>query len=199
MPQIEKDCHSFTIKAEREKYREMMNLARQASKGATLPDLTSNGLVLSKQMSTGNKKQLDNRIENKTLLQPTLVRTRSQQEKTDPLQENLSLAKSRSLHREPPSHALHTMKSDSTLDTDGHPGSRIEERTMNFSFILPPLMSVHDRSRYGDNENMQKKTNQPNLSELEKISKKVCTEETKKSAEPKVRSQANRKELTEFN
>ena len=209
MPKIEKDCHSFTIKAEREKYRELINLTRQSSKGVMNSDFNPNSFSekniqqhdranYSKQLATSKKNCIsmhkNGQIDSDLQLQFMIVRTRSQgQEMNNPLHENLSLVKSKSVYREPSAPVLHSMKSDSTLDTDGATGSRNEERITNVQ--VPSLIIHNDRSRYGTQniiESAKKKLmTQQNISELEKISKRLCTEGVKKSVDPKAISQEN--------
>ena len=182
MPRIEKDCHAFTIKAEREKHREMMNNLNASQNKAVVQNnhmlnqknpnpfyqkQTEIPKVKVNSMTAGtHNKQMQQQVNNvmKSQVHESIIRS---------LQENLGITKARTIHRENSNQIPQTAKSDSTLDTDVALETRNEEKN-------PPHLSLQSVVTQDLNCNPplrgKGRVSQQDLKEFEKMSKKQFVE-----------------------
>ena len=183
MPKIEKDCHAFTIKAEREKHRGMMNNMNGGMNKAGQPthnQKLSNPFFqkqtaeiprapVSQTTTSTSTKQ----VQHVQQMQPIQTATKNPVHESimRSLQENLGFAKVRAIHRENLNQNPQTAKLDSTQDTDVLLDSRNEEK--NPSHLS--LQTIVNNELYCNPT--QRGKGRQDLREFEKTtSKRVCAD-----------------------
>ena len=200
MPKIEKDCHAFTIKAEREKHREMMNNLNASNAGQNKAGQPNNQkfsnllfqrqttevpkMPVSQTTTTMNTKQTQQMQQVQQVQQMQQIQNAMKNQLHESiiksLQENLAFTKVKAIHRENSNQNPQTAKSDSTQDTDIVLESRNEEK--NPSHIS--LQAIANNDSYSNPPQRGKsKVCQQDLREFEKTSKRVCVEGNKRGKE----------------